>query len=217
MSKNIEEIPFTEIVERVIQLARLREDVSNKVRGIVNDVYVRDITRKEDWTFLLTRSYISLDGEYKTGVITATTGSTTVTFDSSVTMTSSMTGRRLKINNNNYIYDFTFAGATGGTISPSLIGSTNASGESYSLYRNVYPLAADFEKFPKNGGLHLYQSGKKKIIPEKGYDYYTDQFNATPNDNTEYCKVLGKDTAGNYQVEIIPPPQERWSHGVRLL
>ena len=205
MSKNCPEIPFTEIVERVIQLARLREDVKDKVRGLVNDVYTKDIPRKEDWNFLITRSYLPLEAEYAVGTISANTGSTTAQFDSTATLTQAMNGRRLKINGNDYLYDYTYVNANTGTISPSLVGSVNISGAGYSLFRNVYSLAHDFEKFPKNGGLHIFRGGRRKVIPEKGYDYYTDQFNATPTDNQEYCKVIGRDTAGNFQVEVVPP------------
>jgi len=210
MSKNISGIPFTEIVERVVQLARLREDVKDKVRGIVNDVYVRDITRKEDWNFLLSKSYLSLDAAYNTGTVSASTGGTDVTF-SGATIASTPGHRRLKIDNNNYIYDFTYVSSTNGTISPALVGDVDASGMSYWLYRSIYPLASDFEKFPKNGGLHQYFNGRKKIIPEKGYDYYTNEFSGTPADNFNYCKILGTNSAGHYEVELIPPPKTQGS------
>lgn len=205
MSKNIEQIPFTEIVERTLELGRIREDIASKVRGIVNDVYCRDIPRKEDWNFLITNSYLSLEAAYNTGTVSATTGGTTATFDSTATIDASMTGRKLKVDNSNYLYDFTYASATSGTISPAFFGTSNASSSSYWLFRNTYPLASDFERFPKNGGLHQYFGGRKKIVPERGYDQFTSEFNSTPTDNQEFCRVIGQDTAGNYVVEINPP------------
>jgi len=205
MSKNIEMIPFTEIVERTLELGRIREDVSSKVRGIVNDVYCRDIPRKEDWNYLITNSYLALQAAYNTGSISATTGSTSVTFDASVSLDATMTGRKLKVDNSNYLYDFTYTSATSGTISPAYFGNANVSGGSYWLFRNTYPLASDFERFPKNGGLHQYTSGRRKIVPEKGYDQFTSEFNSTPVDTQEYCRVVGVDTAGNFQVELNPP------------
>ena len=205
MSKNVNDIPFTEIVERSIELGRVREEIRGKVRGIVNDIYVRDIPQKEDWSFLFSRSTITLDSEYVTGTVSANNGGTTATFSSNVTMLSSFTGRRLKISGNDYVYDVTFQGTTALTISPPLSGSQNSSSQSYSLFKTSYPLAGDFDRFPKNGGLHQYQGGSKRVIPEKGYDYYTANFSSTPNDNTNFCILFGTDTAGNRQVEISPP------------
>jgi len=205
MSKNIGDLPFTEVVERAVELGRVREEVRGKVRGIVNDVYVRDIPQKEDWSFLISRSTITLDAEYSTGNVSATTGGTTATFDSTVTMESAFTGRRLKISGNDYVYDVTFQGTTGLTISPPFSGTENATSVSYSLFRTSYPLATDFDRFPKNGGLHQFIGGKKNIIPEKGYDHYTANFSSTPTDNPQFCIMFGTDTAGNRLVEIVPP------------
>jgi len=205
MAKNISDIPFTEIVERAIELGRVREEVRGKVRGIVNDIYVRDIPQKEDWSFLISRSTITANAEYSTGNATATTGGTTVTFDSTATMESSFTGRRIKISGNDYVYDVTFQHTTALTISPPLSGTENVSGVSYSLFRSTYPLASDFDRFPKNGGLHKFSGGSKSVIPEKGYDYYTANFSSTPTDNPEFCIMFGTDTANNRLVEVVPP------------
>lgn len=205
MSKNISELPFTEIVERAIELGRVREEVRGKVRGIVNDIYVRDIPQKEDWSFLVGRSTITLDAEYNTGSVSATTGGTTATFSSSVTMESGFTGRRLKVSGNDYVYDVTFQHTTAMTITPPFSGTANATSQSYSLFRTSYPLASDFDRFPKNGGLHQFLSGSKKVIPEKGYDYYTSNFSSTPTDNPDFCIMFGTDTANNRLLEIVPP------------
>jgi len=207
MSKNVSDLPFTEVVERAIELGRVREEVRGKVRGIVNDIYVRDIPQKEDWSFLMGRSTLTLTAEYTTGNATATTGGTSVTFDSSVTIESAFTGRRLKLSGNDYVYDLTFANTTGVTIQPPLSGTENATAVSYSIFRNTYPLASDFDRFPKNGGVHQFYSGSKKVIPEKDYGYYTKYFSSTPNENIDFCIMFGTDTAGNRLVELVPPPK----------
>ena len=209
MSRNIKQIPFTEIVERTIEISRLREDVTGKVRGIVNDVYVRDIPRVDDWMFFIARTSLTLSPEYNTGNATVTTGGTTVTF-SGATLDSSMTGRKIKFSNADYIYDFTYSSPSDGTISPALVGSVNIAGGAFSIYQNIYDLPRNFDRFPKNGGLHMYQGGKPKNIPEKNYDYYIDQFNSTPNDNLEFCRVTGFDQ-DQRQVEVIPPPRTQGS------
>lgn len=207
MSKNLKEIPLTEVIERIIELARIREEVRKKVRGIVNDIYVRDIPKKEDWAFLMVRSAITYTQEYITGNVTGTTGGTTLTFSSAVAITSDMTGRRIKIANNDYVYDFTFAGTTSGTINPPLSGTQNVSGASYSIFQNVYALAGDFDRFPKNGGLKLFFGGVEKRVQERGYDYFTENSVFTSNDNTNYCRLIGNDTAGKRLLEVMPPPQ----------
>ena len=206
MSKNVKEIPLTEIVERAIELARLREEVRSKVPGIVNDIYLRDIPKKEDWTFLLSTTSLTVTPEYKTGTVTANTGDTSVVF-TGATITSDMTGRRLKISNNDYIYRTTFSNGTALAIAPALSGTQNVSGEAFSLFQNIYPLVSDFDRFPKNGGIHIFRGGQRQRIEEKAYDYFTENANYTPNDNTEFCRITGTDTAGNRLMELIPPPQ----------
>ena len=211
MSKNIKEIPLTELVERALELARVREEVRSKVRGIANDVYVRDIPKKEDWTFLLSTTSLTATPEYKTGTVTANTGDTSLIF-TGATITSDMTGRRIKISNNDYIYQTTFSNGTALTISPPVSGTQNISGQSFSLFQNIYPLNFDFDRFPKNGGLHLFLGGQRKRIEEKAYDYFTDNANYTPNDTTHFCRLTGTNTAGNQLMELLPPPQNTISY-----
>lgn len=210
MSKNISQVPFTELVERTIEIARIREEVSGKVRGVINDVYVRDIPRCDDWMFFLVRTSLAITPEYNTGTVTATTGGTSVTFSGS-TLDSTMTGRKLKFSNADFVYNFIYVSPSDGTISPALVGSQNISGGAFSIYQNLYTLPTDFDRFPKNGGLHTYQGGKPKNIPEKGYDYYIDQLQTTPNDNTEYCRVTNFSPMGARKLEVIPPPKTQGS------
>lgn len=207
MSKNTQEIPFTEIVERAAELTRTREDVSRKIRGVINDIYVRDITRKEDWAFLIARSTLTFTAQFSDGNITATTGGTTVSFPSTVSIDSSMNGRRLSIVGNDFVYNFTMQSGTGGSIQPPLSGTQNVANQSYSIFQPYYSLAADFDRFPKNGGLHQYFGGQVKIIQEKDYRYFTENMISTPNDTIQMCRLVGTDTAGNRLVEVNPPPK----------
>ena len=210
MSKNISAIPFTEIIERSRELAREREDVESKIRGVVNDVYVRDIPSKEDWNFLIARTSMTFTPEYNTGTVSANTDSGTLTFSSDVTTDSSMTNRKVKINSNDYPYDVLgMSGTTGLTVTPNFNGLDNVSGQSYSIFQPFYPLASDFDRFPKNGGLHLFKGGRKKVIPERDYQGYTDDFSVTPNDNQDFCRVIGKNTADQFVLEVIPPPKNK--------
>ena len=61
MSKNTSFIPYTEIVERVMSLGRVNPNAVEKVRGIVQDIYTRDIPTKWDWNFLYASSSITTE------------------------------------------------------------------------------------------------------------------------------------------------------------
>lgn len=208
MAKNTDSIPFTELVERTQELARERADVKSKVRGIVNDVYTREIPRKEDWSFFLVSSAMTLIEQYATGTVTANTGATTLTFSSDVVITSSMVGRKVKITGNDYVYEITaMSGATGATIRPPLSGDQNVTSVSYAIFQNLYALPSDFDRYPKNGGLVNYLGGQEVVIPEKPYQEWADEANYTPVNDPEFCRIIGVNTAGNALIEVNPPPK----------
>lgn len=206
MAKNTEVIPFTELVERIQEITRERSSNASKIRGVVNDIYLRDIPRKEDWSFYLASSAITLIEEFATGTVSANTGDTTVTFSSEVVMTSSMTGRMLKMTGNDYVYRVSgMSGNTGATITPPISGNANITSVSYSIFQPFYSLASDFDRFPKNGGLINYRGNSQEIIPEKPYQEWPDEYTATPQNDPSFCRLIGADTAGNTLLEIVPP------------
>ena len=207
MSKNLEGMPFTEIVERTSELARESADVEKKVRGIVNDVYIRELPIKEDWSFLVASSALTLIERYNTGTVTANTGDTSVTFSTDVSITSAMTGRRLKISGNDYVYSVTFQSGTSLSISPPLSGTTNVSGASYDIFMPYYPLAADFDRFLKDQGVTKFQGGSNDQIPEKSIQEFNVDYSATPTDLPTMCRLIGTDTNGRTLVEFNPPPR----------
>ena len=194
MAKNIVEIPFTEIVERASELARERAEIEKKVRGIVNDVYTREIPRKEDWSFLVANSAITFTERYNTGTVTANTGDTTVRFSSDVTITSAMTGRRMKISGNDFVYATSFAGTTSLAITPPFSGTQNVSSVSYEIFMPYYALAPDFDRFLKDKGLTKYQSGKKDFIPESDAKEFDELYSPTTENYPTRCRLYGIDT-----------------------
>jgi len=205
MSKNLEELPYTEIVERAVEIARERPDKKSYVRAVANDVYIREIARKEDWQFFLVTSSITLVPYYNQGNITATTGSTTVTFSSDVVLTASNNGMQLKVSGNDFVYAFTFSNTTGGTINPPFSGSVNATNASYSLFQAYYSLANNFDRFPKNGGLVNYRGTTEEVIPEQPYQEWWQDYSSSVQDTPKKCRIIGTDTAGNALLEINPP------------
>jgi hypothetical protein len=161
---NISEIPFTEIVERVQKLARVGEDTQDKIRGVVSDVYCREIPAKFDWTFLITGSSLTTDSEKHDGTVSMNTGDTTVTL-SSPTFPSNCNGWKIKFAGNDTAYDVVaYLGTTGVTINPALWGSQNLTNASYSLYRDIYPLAKDFDRFPKPGGVYRWSGSSVRQL-----------------------------------------------------
>ena len=206
MSKNIVEIPFTELVERTSELARERADSESKIRGIVNDFYTREIPRKEDWSFFLVSSAITLIEQYATGTVSANTGATTLTFSSDVAITSSMVGRIVKITGNDYVYRISsMSGSTGAVITPPFSGNQNVTSAAYAIAQPYYSLAEDFDRFPKNGGLINYSGGSEEIVPEKPYQEWATDASYTPVNDPKFCRIIGVDTAGNSILEVNPP------------
>lgn len=206
MSKNISELPFTEIVERAGELGRERVDVRSKLRGIINDVYTREIPRKFDWNFFLVTSSMTFTPEYATGTIAATTGLTAVTFTGSV-LTQSNNAMKLKVQGNDFVYDFTYVSNSSGTISPPFSGIQNAQGAPFSLFQPFYSLPTDFDRFPKNGGLIDYQGGTEQRIEESAYPDWVNDYVSGTSDVPQRCRISGMDTAGNFLLEINPAPK----------
>lgn len=205
MAKNVSVIPFTELVERVGDLARERVDSRSKIRGIVNDFYVREFPRKMDWNFFLNNSTLTVEPSYNTGTVSATTGSTTVTFTDAV-LTQSNNLWWIKFQGANYVYQFTFGNTTGGTLNVPFGGIQNLVNGSYVLFQPYYSLATNFDRFPKNGGLIDYQGGNETIVSELAYQDWATYYNPNPSDTPAYCRIYGLDTAGNNILELTPPP-----------
>src|SRR3990167_5763088 len=206
MSKTIAELPFTELCERIQELGRERVDAMGKIRGIVNDFYVREFPRKMDWNFFLAQSTITVQGQYNTGTVSANTGDFNVTFSSDVVLTQTNNLWWLKISGNDYVYQFTYSDATGGTLNVPLSGTTNVANGSFNLFQPYYSLAGNFDRFPKNGGLILYQGGQEQIISELAYQDWATYYSPSPTNIAAYCRLYGVDTAGNTLMEINPPP-----------
>lgn len=206
MSKNQDVIPFTELVERTSEIARERADVSPKIRGYVNDVYLREIARKWDWNFLLVESTLTMRQRFNTGTVSANTGATTVTFSSDVVLDATYTGAQLNIIGNDYIYKTTYLSPTTLTIQPPISGNTNYTNTSYNLFFPLYALPTDFDRFPKNGGLSNYLGNVQKVIQETPFQEWGINYTAAPNDSIERIRIVGTNTAGNQLLEVNPPP-----------
>jgi len=204
----IQTIPFIEIIERVRRLAREKASNEGVVRGIVNDVYTRDIPREYDWSPLKASSALSCLAEQTTGVVTINTQNTACWFSSGLTLDSSYTGRKIKFDENPNIYDLTFVASNSGSINPPLAGLTNIGSGGFNIFKDTFSLASDFDRFPVNGGLLFYSSGVPTPIPEKTDDDWYADFIPSPSSEPEMCRMISPDTAGNLQVQINPPPKD---------
>lgn len=212
MSKNITAIPYTELVERVMGLARVAPNEVEKVRGIIQDVYTREIPAKHDWNFLIVSSSFVTIADYDTGTATINTDATAVTFSSDVSLTAGFTGRKIKFSNNDAVYDFTFSNSTGGTVTPALQGNSNISSGAYKIFQPFYALAPDFDRFPKEGGVYKWQGGRKEILKEESFQEYTRDYRADPG-VPERIRLVGTDTIGTQLIELRPAPSEARVYG----
>lgn len=211
MAKNTTKIPYTELQERVIELARVPENAKRKARGVIQDVYTREIPSKFDWNFLITSSGITTIEEYNTGTLSINTGDTTVTFGTA-TIDSSMNGRKLKISGNPVVYNFTMNTSTGGTLNPPFEGSTNATASSYSLFQPTYSLASDFDRFPKDGGLYKWEGGKPSLLEVVDYQEDIEDYSSSVS-VPQRMRMTDEDTAGCQRVELNPPPSDSLNYG----
>ena len=202
----IRTLPFSEIIEKIYDLSRSNIDQRSRIKGLVNEVYTLDIPKEYDWYWLKASSGISCIAEYKTGVVSINTQDTAILFNSGAVFTTAMTGRKIKFSGNSDVYDFTYVAANSGSINLPLSGSTNISSGGYTIYKNIYSLPSDFDRFPVNGGLLFYSGGQPTPLPELVDDDYYEQATASPSSVPEGCRFTEYDTAGNMQIEIIPPP-----------
>lgn len=207
MSKTTTEIPYTELVERVIEICRLNYNAIGKARGVVQDIYTRDIPTKWDWTFLFASSAITTIAQYNVGTVSATTGQDTVSFSSDVVLIDSMNRRKIKFTSNQTVYEITSIGTATVQISPTFLGDQNILNGGYTIFQPVYALAGDFDRFPKDGGMYKWTGGEKKILPEEPYQEYTAKFASNPSE-PDKIRIVGVDTAGNTLVEFRPAPKD---------
>jgi hypothetical protein len=214
MAKNIREIPYTEMQERIMDLGRVPENTKQKLRGIIQDLYLREIGLKWDWDFLITESSITTEKSYDTGTVSIDTGDNAATF-ASATITTGMTGKQIKMSGGAAVHKFTYVSTSDGTVKPFFEGTKNLSGVSYSISQPVYSLAGDFERFPKTNadekcggatGLYRWTGAKPDPIFRKSYQEFMNNYEATPGTPSRF-RILSPNTAGEIQVEVNPPPK----------
>ena len=216
MSKNTQEIPFTELVERGASLIRVSPDSWGRLRGVLQDVYLRELTTKWDWNFLFVSSAITTIQQYNTGTASINTDSNSVTFSSDAILTAAMTGRKIKFDGNDAVYDFTQSNTTAGTVIPNMQGPANLSSTAYRIFQPTYALAPDFDRFPKDGGVYRWEGGRKRLLPEQSFQEYVRDYMSTPA-LPENVRLVTQDTAGNQQLEMRPAPKDSRVYGYDYL
>ena len=215
MAKNVSELPGTELVERIVQLARIENDDS-RARAALNDTYVRELPGKEDWTFLIVSSALTCTDDYRTGTVSVNTQSATTTFSTDVSLDAAFTGRKIKFSDNPNVYDFTYSNATGGTVSPPLSGTRNIVSGAYFIFAPIYALDDAYDRWPKDGGLHIYQGGQitpvYEVAPQEWYREYT-PFPSLP----KMCRLVQAGTDLLQRFELSPPPDQPYVLGNEYL
>lgn len=218
MSKNINEIPVTEMTERVQELTRSADNTFAKIRGVVTDIYTREIPAKWDWNFLMTESSITTTAEYHAGNASITTGDTAVVGGGGAAFAAEMHGRKITFAGNPTNYDITaYTDSTGVTITPALQGDQNITNGAYSIFQPMYSLASNFDRFPKPGGVYRWSGGRKQVLPEIQYaNYVNDYYNATAS-TPDRTRIFGTDTLGNNLLEMVPAPRDAKVYGYEYL
>ena len=205
-------IPFTEIYERLMTMGRV--DVPNNrdyAKGVTNDVYTKILPRIEDWNPIVKESNLSMSASYKTGTVAITAGSANIT-GTGTTWTTAMIatdGYKIKISGNDNVYDFTYASATTGTISPALSGATDLSAKTYTIYREEYSLASDFDRLLKNGSIYVLSGGRvNDIIKEDARDVFREDYTPEATDPIRRCMLTRTHSTTGYRlVRLNPPPK----------
>ena len=203
------ELPFSELVERVTQVARAEStNDESRVRAAINDEYLRNIPNKEDWRFMIASSSLVCIIPYNDGTVALNTGDTALTGTSTV-WDVTMQGRLLKFTDNPNIYTVTsFLATTSLTISPPLSEDINITAGAYTIYQPYYALAPDFSRFQKNIALQKFQGGRPSAIREvQGEREYRDFYNSSPG-TPEKVRLIDMGTAGVKHVELVPPPNK---------
>jgi len=217
MSKNINEIPVTELTERVQELTRAADNSFAKIRGVITDIYTREIPAKWDWNFLMVESSITTTAEYHAGNASINTGSTVVTAGGGAVFAAEMNGRKMTFAGNPTTYDITYGDSTGVIITPALQGDQNITNGSYSIFQPMYSLASNFDRFPKPGGVYRWSGGRKQVLPEVQYaNYVSDYYNATAS-TPDRTRIFGTDTLGNNLLEFVPAPKDTKVYGYEYL
>lgn len=199
-------IPFTELFERLMTLARI-DSFNNEdfAKGLINDSYTRNVPRLADWDPLISESFVVTEAAYATGTISVAVGSTSVTGVGTV-WTSGMlasSGWRMKVAGSDVVYSFTRTSNTAATISPGYVATQNASGASYTAWCEQYALAADFDRFLRNGSMYQVVGGRTQgdPIPEVSRDEFRANYQPDPADPIRRILISGTD------VRVNPPPR----------
>lgn len=135
-----------------MQFSNLYSDVET-ICNVTNQraLVKRAVNRAQDktfsfarWEFSLSDTFFATADDYSTGTVSVTNDSATVT-GSGTTFTSSMVGRKFRIEGENAYYKIdAFVSATEITLEQNYQGDT-ASGETFSIFQDEYRLAGDLD------------------------------------------------------------------------
>lgn len=204
-------IPFTELFERLMTLAKI-DSFNNEdfAKGLINDAYTRSLPGMEDWNPIITDGFLTMSAYYSTGTVSCSAASTALVGTGTV-WTSNMTannGWKIKFSGLDIVYSFTYASSTTATISPALEGSTTLITQTYTLFRDEYALASNFDRFLKNGSIYVQLGGRTyNTIGELPRDQFKAMFIPDVSDPIFRAILTRVDTSGNRLVRFNPPPR----------
>lgn len=200
---------FLECRQRVAEALGLAETdttsdanatIQAKLKAWINQRYLY-ICGLESWVWLIKNSIIQTTTEITTGTVTATLGSTTITFTNAPAV--SVTNWFIQFSDSDDWYEISAhtAAQTGATLANAYLGTTSST-LTYKLRKVHYTLPSDTGKI-----LDLRQTRqdiKLKYIPVRQLDRFIPD--RTSTGNPKYYSVVGVDSSGLYRVEFYPVP-----------
>jgi hypothetical protein len=118
-------------------------------------------------------------------------------------------GYKIRFSGNDNLYTFEYVSATSGTISPALSGATDLTNANYTIYRDEYQLASDFDRLLKNGSVYQYAGGRStQTIEEFPRDRFREDSTSEATDPLRRVMLIGTHgTTGNRLIRVNPPPK----------
>ena len=192
-------LPFRTFTESTTLLTLLTgSKVTTAELGSLYNLSYRSIIESWDWSARKAETLVTTVAPYSTGTITATQASTTVTGSSTV-WTSAMTGRKIRIDDEDVFYTFTYVSATSGTLDKAWAVATT-SAASYEIFEYVY----DVDSTAGEVGQVL-MPNEGHPFAERSLDWVTARDPARRGVGTPLVWVPhGLDSSGNYQIEFWP-------------
>ena len=176
------------------------DDVKITVKQAINDSQ-DEIVGAHNFSWLYGRSSFITSSPYKSGTVSVTNDSATVT-GTGTTFTSAMVGRKFRCGSATYII-LTFTSTTEIVLETAYAGTTDTAA-TYKIYQDEYSLASDCEDV-----LSCYQEDNPKKLVKKPIDWIDEHYPKRDSFGYPYWySDIGVDSSGYNKVALYPVPNQ---------